>query len=138
MVEYHGRKMADLQSFAVDYRSYLLEVYMYLREGQKNDFQHPSMMEALWRMPGQIMEDSSQFVGEDTKGRTSGCSHCRSKSLHDQMGVAWGKGNCPLKSLSAQKARKLTKGILEHFKENPNCDKSVYVKNQVKLATEQR
>ena len=88
-------------------------------------------------MPGQIMEDSSQFVGDDTKGRTSGCSHCRSKSLHDQMGVAWGKDNCPLKLLNEQKARKLTKGILEHFKDNPNCDKTVYVKNQVKLSTEQ-
>ena len=42
-----------------------------------------------------------------------------------------------MKSLNAQKAQKLTKGILEHFKDNPNCDKAVYVKNQVKLATEQ-
>lgn len=132
MIEHHGRKMADLRSFAVDYRSYLLELYIYLREGQKNNFQHPSLMEALWRVPAQIVEDHSNIGEEESKGRTSGCSHCRSKNLHDQMGVPWGKDNCPLKTLSAQKARKAVKGLLEHFKDNPNCDKNAYVKSHIK------
>ena len=137
MIDHHGRKMADLRAYAVDYRSYLLDVYMYLRESHKNDFQHPSLMEALWRMPPQIVEDLTNNGGEEAKIRTSGCSHCRSKALHEVMDVGWGKDNCPLKAINGQKARKLSKVILDHFKENPNVDKKTYVKNQIKLANDQ-
>ena len=133
MIKHHSRKLADIRNYAVDYRLYLLEVYVYFREGRKEKFQNPSIQEALWRSPPpQIMEAvEERHDGTNSTGRNTGCAHCKSKALHESMGVGLGQSNCPLKDVPRNQARQMVGDLLGHFKKNPTCDKAAYVKKAV-------
>ena len=133
MIKHHGRKLADIRNYAVDYRVYLLEVYVYFREGKKDKFQNASIQEALWRTPRHQEKGQGEDSGENLQGnsRNSGCAHCKSKALHEIMGVGLGQSNCPLKGVSRTQARQMVGDILGHFKKNPSCDKEEYVKKKV-------
>ena len=133
MIKHHGRKLADIRNYAVDYRLYLLEVYVYFREGRKDKFQSPAIQEALWRSPPpQITEiHEERQDGNNPTGRNTGCAHCKSKALHESMGVGLGQSNCPLKEVPRNQARQMVSDLLGHFKKNPTCDKVAYVKKSV-------
>ena len=132
MVRHHGRKLADIRNFAVDYRLYLLEVYVYFRENRKAKFQSPSIQEALWRpLPSRIADTYEDSVETGPTPSRSGCAHCKSKALHELMGVGLGQANCPLKEVSRNQARQMVGELLGYFKKNPNCDKSEHLKKKI-------
>ena len=135
MIKHHGRKLADIRNYAVDYRLYLLEVYVYFRENRKQKFQNATIQEALWRIPKSIgpgvNEDHTNEFSQANTNRNSGCAHCKSKALHEAMGVNLGQANCPLKDVPRTQARQLAGDILQHFKKNPTCEKAEYVNKKV-------
>ncbi len=132
MVRHHGRKLADIRNFAVDYRLYLLEVYVYFREHRKTKFQSPSIQEALWRpLPSRIADTYEDNAETGPTPSRSGCAHCKSKALHEVMGVGLGQANCPLKEVSRNQARQMVGELLGYFKKNPNCDKSEHLKKKI-------
>ena len=139
MIKYHGRKLADICNYAVDYRIYLLEVYVYLREGRKEKFQNPSIQESLWRsslvVRSEMPEEHTE--GSSTTGRNTGCAHCKSKALHEVMEVGLGQANCPLKEAPRNQARQMASELLSHFKKHPSCDKADHVKKKI-LATKDK
>ena len=127
MVSHHSRKLADIRLYAVEYRVYLLEVYIYLREHRKEKFQNASIQEALWRTNKKAIttNDDHQI------GRNSGCAHCKSKAFHEAMDVNLGRSNCPLKEVPQAKAKQIASECLSHFRKNPDIDKGAYVKDKV-------
>ena len=133
MIKYHGRKLADIRNYAVDYRIYLLEVYVYLREGRKEKFQKQSIQESLWRSSLVVRSEMSEehTEGSSTTGRNTGCAHCKSKVLHEVMEVGLGQANCPLKEAPRNQARQMVSELLSHFKKHPSCDKAEYVKKKI-------
>ena len=132
MVRHHGRKLADIRNFAVDYRLYLLEVYVYFRENRKAKFQSPSIQEALWRpLPSRVADTYDDNAETGVTPSRSGCAHCKSKALHELMGVGLGQANCPLKEVSRNQARQMVGEVLGYLKKNPNCDKTDYLKKKM-------
>ena len=132
MVRHHGRKLADIRNFAVDYRLYLLEVYVYFRENRKAKFQSPSIQEALWRpLPSRVADTYDDNAETGVTPSRSGCAHCKSKALHEVMGVGLGQANCPLKEVPRNQARQMVGQVLGYLKKNPNCDKTDYLKKKM-------
>ena len=141
MIEHHGRKLADIRFYAVDYKLFLLKTYVYFRELVKDDYKTPALQEVLWdyvsnglwsNSPAEPNDDAQASKERGTNN--SGCAHCRSKALHEALGVALGQKHCPLKGLERKKARGMVQDLLAHFEQHPNCNKAQHVANKVSEA----
>jgi hypothetical protein len=91
MLEYHSRKLWDIQQYAISRKQLVLHNYTYLRDLQVKEFHHKAMTGALWEWLGDLTKHTSPVVpggkpqapdvqaaegGADTK-----CSHCAVKEL---------------------------------------------------------
>ena len=110
LIKYHGGKLKDLRSFSPNYRTFILSVYVYLRDAAtKTEFRHPSMMDPIWDEIANLKAKLDTRVLEEPppSGNTeSRCGWCHRKGLHQE-----GKGHCPGKDITAAQARKLLKGV---------------------------
>ena len=106
MIQHHATELGQIRQTAADYRSHLLETYVYLRNSNKEKYQDPTFTRALLysvaKSHGGGTSDSER-ASESTGGiqSASRCKHCRRKDTHQGTD----KEDCPLKSLSARKAQ---------------------------------
>jgi hypothetical protein len=132
LVEHHGTKLAELRVFAVDYKTFLLDVYVYLREAQAQKFQHVAIQDELWKTnapvaPLPTQERTANGGGRatptpTTTARNSGCAHCKTKALHEQLHVGLGQANCPLSQVPRAQARNIAKDLLDRVQGTPSLN----------------
>jgi hypothetical protein len=48
MLDFHSKGLAKARSFSSDYQTFILKVYVYLREASEKGVYHASMAESLW------------------------------------------------------------------------------------------
>ena len=86
-----------------DYRMFVLEVYVYLRNAHKEKFQDPSFTRSLLYNTGRIARNDELSPPEAPSGAatpTGRCVHCRRNGAHP--GTT--REDCPLKVLPTRKA----------------------------------
>jgi len=116
MITYHAEKLGDIRTYSADWRDCLLEIYVHLRDAEKNKFFSESMTRTLWRQGpatapsgrGSMEDDNPSGTKRDPgEGEDGRCTHCRRRSVHE--GTT--KANCPLKDFTANGARTLIKSF---------------------------
>ena len=112
MVKHHATEMGHIRATAADYRMFVLETYIYLRNARREKFQDPSFMRALMDQMGRTgtISPEEHAVGPPSPGGTPSatrCAHCRRNGLHSGTD----KASCTLKSLSKSKAQQALQGL---------------------------
>ena len=134
ILRHHSLELQQIRQTASDYRMFLLEVYVYLRNANKEKFQDPSFTRALLYNTGRELRTEDPPPPPAPNGAATSavarCAHCRRNGTH--QGVT--KEDCPLKVLSARKAqsavtglskvqaRTVTRAIASAFHANPAGD----------------
>lgn len=141
MISYHAEKLADIRTYASDWRDCLLQNYIYLRDAQHKRFFSESMTRTLWRqqrVPASL--DKAEQDDDSDSEHSPRCVHCKKHNIHHKPTRA----NCTLKKLTTGEIRFLLAGFLpgEHqlvaraaatavdsaVASNPEVDKSSVLK----------
>jgi hypothetical protein len=93
MLSTHSEKLVMIRQYAMDWRDYLVQVYVYLRDAQLQDFRDASMIRQLWHRPA---------VSLAAAPPPDLCSHCHRSRMHPV-----GRNHCLLLPLPAAKARQV-------------------------------
>ena len=106
MIIYHGEKLASVRSHAEDYRDYILDLYVYLRDAHKRKFQDESFQRVLWRRLESAAIPDTLEDGQDGQdsGPSKRCGHCKHKFGHSTV-------NCPLTLYKMVHVVALLKGV---------------------------
>lgn len=112
LIKHHGGKLRDHRSYSPNYRTFVQNVYSYLRDAAKEtEYRHETMLDPVWEEVAALRKlvEAKNPTGETPPtpgGEVTRCGWCHRKNLHPE-----GKNNCPGKDLTAVQARKLLKGV---------------------------
>jgi hypothetical protein len=127
MLDFHSEELWGIREHALSRKFLFLENYVYFREAEAKDFFHEKLTTALWKRIEEVGPAApSTPKAEDTD---RGCAHCRCPKVHDAMGVAPTRRDCPLGKLSAAKARLAGKEFYIAFKADSTLDVVAKVKS---------
>ena len=106
MIQHHATELGQIRQTSADYRSHLLETYVYLRNANKEKYQDPTFTRALLYSVAKAHGGGYDDLERQTEASggtlaVSRCKHCRRKDTHQGTD----KDDCPLKVLSARKAQ---------------------------------
>lgn len=124
MILYHSRETMNLRQYSVDWRGFVLQTYVYLRDSEKKSYVDETMYEGLFKRPSVPSSTSQSTKSRDRSADVdspSVCSHCKCAIGEAHNG---GKANCAFTSLDARKAREAGKQFLVAFRDNPRLDKA--------------
>ena len=121
MLEHHSTKLAQIRATAVNRKSLVLNTYVYLRDAEASDYTSTTMYRSMWESMTEVrnqcfalgvaLEEARESGGKKGKpdgdgGGSKQCSHCRSRKLHELLGVGIGRATCPFGELKSAQARK--------------------------------
>jgi hypothetical protein len=131
MLDFHSKGLAKARSFSSDYQTFILKVYVYLREASEKGFYHAFMAESLWSRVSSL--ESPQDATQPKAPGDSRCSHCKSKDVHLLLGLLPTRTLCPFIGLSGTDLRNAIKELIKSTKSHPDSDKVKLVADIIKL-----
>ena len=121
MLEHHSSKLAQIRATAVNRKSLILNTYVYLRDAEASDYTSTTMYRSMWESMTEVrnqcfalgvaLEEARESGAKKGKpdgdgGGSKQCAHCRSRKLHELLGVGVGRSTCPFSDLKSAQARK--------------------------------
>lgn len=130
MVLHHARETQNIRQYSVDWRNFVIQTYVYLRDAEKKSYVDETMYKSLFKR--QPFNPSAATPSNNKARDGSGtCSHCRCP-----VGVAHqgGKTTCAFAGLSYAKAREAGQKFMSALEASPNMDKPKKVKELIEAA----
>jgi hypothetical protein len=129
MITYHGRETMNIRQYSVDWRNFVIQTYVYLRDTDKKSYVDATMYESLFNRG--TPSTSSSTPSSKAKERSSSepdhpvCSHCKCPLGEVHAG---GKAKCVFADLDARKAKEAGRKILLALKDSPKIDRAKKIK----------
>jgi hypothetical protein len=134
MLSHHATKMLQIRIYSPDYITFLLRIYAYLRDACASKFDDISMYRPMLQ---DLMDKANAGgAGKDKDNGTrnrdpsnTACSHCKSRALHEKLGIPLGYNVCPFKSIKVRpQARAAAAHLLAALEANPQVNRTEAIK----------
>lgn len=132
MIMHHASETMNLRHYSVDWRSFVIQTYIYLRDTEKKSYVDETMYETLFKrirlnsgVDSSTNKSRDRVPGNDT---ASICSHCRCPIGKAHPG---GKASCVFATLPYAKAKDAGRQLLSAMEENPRLNKANKIKELV-------
>ena len=125
MTQFHSSKLGNLRTSAAQRRSFILSVYVYLRDARAHKFNDVSMMSRFWKALESDTNKPALARGAEAEGKPlkepSTCSHCRCPAMHVHLRREMVRNKCPFKEQDSSLARKAAPILLKMKLEQPSA-----------------
>lgn len=133
MIVHHGRETMNIRQYSVDWRNFVIQTYIYLRDAETKSYVDGTMYEGLFkREPSTQSSNNPSSSNSKTRERSSPeaggaplCSHCKCALGEAHPG---GKAKCVFAELDMRKAKEAGRKFLSALKESPKLDRSKKIK----------
>jgi hypothetical protein len=134
-------ELLKVRLYSPDYTFFLLKIYACLRDGNAVKFDNLTMYRPMIQdLLDKAGTNNGGGGGGDNKNnananREAVCSQCKSRKVHELMGVGHSFGNCPFKTNCDRKqARAAGKHFVAALDANPQADKAEAIKAAIAAA----
>jgi hypothetical protein len=141
MVNHWAMELLKVRLYSPDYTFFLLKIYACLRDGNAVKFDNLTMYRPMIQdLLDKAGTNNGGGGGGDNKNnananREAVCSQCKSRKVHELMGVGHSFGNCPFKTNCDRKqARAAGKHFVAALDANPQADKAEAIKAAIAAA----
>lgn len=129
MILHHARETQNIRQYSVDWRNFVIQTYVYLRDAERKSYVDETMYESLFKRHS--VTPSAGTPSNNKRDGASTCSHCRCPVGTAHPG---GKGTCVFGALSYLKAREAGQKFVQALEASPNMDKAKKVKELIDAA----
>lgn len=132
MITHHARETLNLRTYSVDWRNFIIQTYIYLRDAERKSYVDETMYESLFKR--RLSSSNEAPPAARSRDRTpapdapSVCSYCRCPIGKAHAG---GKASCVFASLTPEKAKEAGRQFLQALEESPKLDKAKKIKELV-------
>lgn len=132
MVNHRAKETLNLRIYSVDWRNFVIQSYVYLRDAERKSYVDETMYESLLFKLHQPPPEAP--YGSQTRDRTPAadlpkvCSYCNCPINKAHPG---GHAACVFSTLDATKAKEAGKKLLAAIAANPRLDKVKKIKDLI-------